>query len=61
MLSNNPFSILSESISPLAMQSFIVAMILLIVIGTVIQMIHHKNLTYFLIMQKKQNFQQLKN
>ena len=53
MLSNNPFSILSESISPLAMQSFIVAMILLIVIGTVIQMIHHKNLTYFFNNAKK--------
>ena len=53
MLSSNPFSILSETISPLAMQSFIVAMILLIVIGTVIQMIHHKNLTYFFNNAKK--------
>ena len=47
MFSNNPFSILSEIISPVAMQSFIIAMILLIAIGTIIQMIHHKNLTYF--------------
>ena len=32
MLSNNPFSILSETISPFAMQSFIIAMVLLIAI-----------------------------
>ena len=53
MLSNNPFSILSEIISPVAMQSFIIAMILLIAIGTIIQMIHHKNLTYFFNNAKK--------
>ena len=53
MLSNNPFSILSETISPFAMQSFIVAMVLLIAIGTIIQMIHHKNLTYFFNNAKK--------
>ena len=53
MLSNNPFSILSEVISPVAMQSFIIAMILLIAIGTIIQMIHHKNLTYFFNNAKK--------
>ena len=47
MLSTNPFSILSETISPFAIQSFIIAMILLIIVGTIIQMIHHKNLTYF--------------
>ena len=45
MLSNNPFSLLAETVSPFAMQYFIIAMVLLIVIGTVIQMIHHKNLT----------------
>ena len=61
MLSNNPFSILSETISPFAMQSFIIAMVLLIAVGTIIQMIHHKNLTYFLITQKKQNYQRQKN
>ena len=53
MLSNNPFSILSETISPLAMQSFIIAMVLLIAVGTIIQMIHHKNLTYFFNNAKK--------
>ena len=53
MLSNNPFSILSETISPFAMQSFIIAMVLLIAVGTIIQMIHHKNLTYFFNNAKK--------
>ena len=39
MLSNNPFSILSETIPPIAMQSFIVAMVILIAVGTIVQMI----------------------
>ena len=47
MLNHNPFSILAETVSPIAMQSFIIAMVILIAIGTIIQMIHHKNLTYF--------------
>ena len=53
MLTNNPFSILADTVSPLAMQYFIVGMILMIAIGTIIQMIHHKNLTYFLNNAKK--------
>ena len=48
MLNNNPFSLLAESVSPIAMQYFIIAMALLIAVGTIIQMIHHKNLTYLL-------------
>ena len=35
------------------MQGFVIAMIFLIVAGTVIQMIHHKNLTYFFNNAKK--------
>ena len=53
MFNTNPFSVLTEIIPPFAMQGFIIAMILLIVAGTVIQMIHHKNLTYFLNNAKK--------
>ena len=53
MLQTNPFSILAETISPLAMQGFIFAMVILIAAGTVIQMIHHKNLTYFFNNAKK--------
>ena len=53
MLQSNPFSILAEVVTPLAMQGFIIAMIFLIASGTIIQMIHHKNLTYFLNNAKK--------
>ena len=53
MLNTNPFSLLAGSISPLAMQYFIIAMIILIAAGTIIQMINHKNLTYFLNNAKK--------
>ena len=57
MLETNPFSILAETVSPFAMQSFIIAMIVLIALGTIIQMIHHKNLTYFLNNAKKAKLQ----
>ena len=53
MLQTNPFSILAETVAPIAMQSFIIAMILLIAFGTIVQMIHHKNLTYFFNNAKK--------
>ena len=53
MLQTNPFSILAETLSPLAMQGFIFAMVILIAAGTIIQMIHHKNLTYFFNNAKK--------
>ena len=53
MLNTNPFSILAESMSPVVMQYFIIAMIILIAAGTIIQMINHKNLTYFLANAKK--------
>ena len=53
MFNTNPFSVLTEIISPFAMQGFIIAMIFLIVAGTVIQMFNHKNLTYFITNAKK--------
>ena len=53
MLNTNPFSALAETVSPLAMQSFIIAMVLLIAAGTIIQMISHRNLTYFFNNAKK--------
>ena len=53
MLQTNPFSVLSEVLSPLAMQGFLVAMVALIALGTIVQMIHHKNLTYFFNNAKK--------
>ncbi len=53
MISNNPFSILSETVSPIVMQGFILVMVILIVSGTIIQMIIHKNITYFFNNAKK--------
>ena len=53
MFSTNPFSIIAEIVSPLAMQGFIIAMIVLIAGGTIIQMISHRNLTYFFNNAKK--------
>ena len=47
MMSISPFSALAESVSPSVIQGFVLAMLALIVIGTVVQMIHHKNVTYF--------------
>ena len=54
---DSPFSILAETVSPFAMQSFIIAMIVLIALGTIIQMIHHKNITYFFNNAKKAKLQ----
>ena len=53
MMSINPFSALAETISSSVIQGFILAMLALIVIGTVVQMIHHKNVTYFFNNAKK--------
>ena len=47
MLSVNPFAILAETVSPLFMQSFVVLMVVLIVVGTLVDIIHKKNVKYF--------------
>ena len=57
MLETNPFLILSEVVPTVVMQGFIIAMVLLIAFGTIIQMIHHKNLTYFFNNAKKAKLQ----
>ena len=57
MLETNPFSLLSEVVPTIVMQGFIIAMVLLIAFGTIIQMIHHKNLTYFFNNAKKAKLQ----
>jgi len=49
----NPFSELSEFISSIAMQTFVLAMIILVVAGTVVDMIHKKNVKYFFENAKK--------
>jgi hypothetical protein len=53
MMSINPYSILAESIPSVFIQGFVLLMLALIFFGTVIQMIHHKNITYFFNNAKK--------
>ena len=57
MFETNPFSLLSEVVPTVVMQGFIIAMVLLIAFGTIIQIIHHKNLTYFFNNAKKAKLQ----
>jgi hypothetical protein len=47
MFTINPFSELSGLISPIVMQVYIVAMVLLVIGGTVLDMIHKKSAQYF--------------
>jgi hypothetical protein len=53
MITINPFSVLSEFIPSIAIQTFVVAMIVLVIAGTVIDMIHKKNVKYFFENAKK--------
>ena len=53
MLFVNPFAVLAESVSPVFMQAFVVLMIFLIVIGTLLDIIHKKNVKYFFENAKK--------
>ena len=49
----NPFSQLAESVSPIAIQIFVIAMIALVIIGTLFDIIHKKNVKYFFENAKK--------
>lgn len=53
MFMNNPFSELSASISPTVMQGYIILMVLLVVGGTILDMIHKKSAQYFFENAKK--------
>lgn len=53
MLTNNPFSELSGFIPPFAMQAYIVLMILLVVGGTLMDVIHKRSAKYFFEAGKK--------
>ena len=50
---NNPFAMLAEIISPIFMQSFVILMIVLIIVGTLMDIIHKKNVKYFFENAKK--------
>jgi len=53
MITINPFSVLSGFIPSIAIQTFVVVMIVLVIAGTVIDMIHKKNVKYFFENAKK--------
>ena len=53
MITTNPFSELSAFISPIAMQIYVVLMVLLVVGGTVLDMIHKQSAKYFFENSKK--------
>ena len=53
MITNNPFSTLSEIVPSVAMQGFLITMIALVVIGTLVDIIHKKNVKYFFENAKK--------
>ena len=47
MITGNPFAELSAYISPLSMQIYVIAMVVLVIGGTVLDMIHKKSAQYF--------------
>ena len=53
MITTNPFSELSEFIAPMAMQIYVVLMILMVIGGTVLDMIHKQSAKYFFENSKK--------
>lgn len=53
MFMSNPFAELSASISPAIMQGYIVLMVLLVIGGTIFDMIHKKSAQYFFENAKK--------
>ena len=57
MISTNPFLTLAETVPPFLMQSFVILMGLLILVGTVMDIIHKKNVKYFFNNAKKAKLQ----
>jgi len=53
MITINPFSELSELVSPIAIQAYVVLMIILVILGTFFDIIHKKNVRYFFENAKK--------
>jgi len=53
LITTNPFAVLAESIPSIAIQAFVIAMGLLVVLGTLLDIIHKKNVKYFFENAKK--------
>src|SRR3546814_15990690 len=47
MLTSNPFAELSALVPPIAMQTYVIVMLILVVAGTLIDVIHKKSARYF--------------
>ena len=48
MITNNPFSTLAEIVPAIAMQGFVIAMAALTLIGVLVDIVHKKNVKFFL-------------
>ena len=53
VITTNPFSQLAEFVPPIAIQIFVIAMVALVIIGTLLDIIHKKNVKYFFENAKK--------
>ena len=53
MLTYNPFAELALTLPSVAMQFFVIAMILLVIISSALDMLHKKNVVYFFRNAKK--------
>ena len=60
MITTNPFFILSETVPAIATQSFVIVMAFLVIIGTVVDIIHKKNVKYFFENAKKAKLSAIK-
>ena len=57
MFSSNPFAELSASISPDIMQTYVIVMVILVIGGTLIDVIHKKSAKYFFLNWRKSKTQ----
>ena len=61
MISTNPFAILAETVPSIGMQIFALAMVALAAGGTILDIIHKKNVKYFFNNAKKAKLSATKN
>ena len=61
MFTTNPFAVLSSTVPSIALQAFVLLMIALVIIGTLVDTIHKKNVKYFFNNAKKAKKQQVEN
>ena len=53
MITTTPFSLLAETVPPILMQWFVIIMAILVIVGTLVDIIHKKNVKYFFENAKK--------